>query len=675
MKKSYLWAFCWASSMGFAQQGDSISIALQQVSIHIQQSEKNKAGSVIHHQEVFQEQPAIKLVQRSAYAIDPSFRANQYEQLNIQLDGAIKAMNACPNRMDPITTHFALNQIESVELIKGPFSMRFGPTFGGIVNLVSKQIPDNQGLDVALQSAYQSNALAFTDQVQVSWSNQKWSGLGGYNYQKYGDYKDGDGTKVPSHFRSQDYYLKFALHMQNHSRYEVGFQQQFGRDIAHPTLPMDTSFDDTSIFHYLGTTQIQRGALKEIQSKAYLSLIQHQMHNFNRPNAKMMHMITDVESVTAGVKIEALWRGKNWKAFTGVDGIVIQRDGLKKVTNLMQNGQLVTYPKTVATSVWQDAYQENWGVFMQGLWNVSPRQQLEFGTRLDYNELRIKDPSAVFLALYPKLSASDLNWSGMLSYLYRFQPNHTLKFMMGRGVRSGDMIERSINQHPVGMDGIDYIGNPLLKPEVNYQLELNTVHQFPLGLAWMQQFSFELSAYYSFLKDYIVAEAVVLDLNDKPTMVKQFTNISHGYKTGFELNWSLDLTMHFSVGGFSNYIFTRNVDWNEAIALTPPFENRVHARYQNSWMKAQFEHQFVDHQNQVATSFQEMQSSSYHLLHFSSQFSLSPQCELIFGIDNLLNTYYQSHLNFNYRNQADLPNMLRMSNPGRNFKVMVKYNF
>ena len=54
MKKSYLWAFCWASSMGFAQQGDSISIALQQVSIHIQQSEKNKAGSVIHHQEVFQ---------------------------------------------------------------------------------------------------------------------------------------------------------------------------------------------------------------------------------------------------------------------------------------------------------------------------------------------------------------------------------------------------------------------------------------------------------------------------------------------------------------------------------------------------------------------------------------------------------------------------------------------
>ena len=47
----------------------------------------------------------FSVIKRGNYAIDPSFRGAQYEQLNIQYDGGTKAMHACPNRMDPITTH------------------------------------------------------------------------------------------------------------------------------------------------------------------------------------------------------------------------------------------------------------------------------------------------------------------------------------------------------------------------------------------------------------------------------------------------------------------------------------------------------------------------------------------------------------------------------------------
>ena len=58
----------------------------------------------------------FSVIKRGNYAIDPSFRASQYEQLNIQYDGGTKAMHACPNRMDPITTHIIPEEISKIEI-------------------------------------------------------------------------------------------------------------------------------------------------------------------------------------------------------------------------------------------------------------------------------------------------------------------------------------------------------------------------------------------------------------------------------------------------------------------------------------------------------------------------------------------------------------------------------
>jgi iron complex outermembrane receptor protein len=88
--------------------------------------------------DLFKEVKGFGIQKRGAYASEPIFRAFRYEELNIQYDGASKIMNACPNRMDPITTHIIPEEIEKIELVKGPFTVRFGQNFGGIINLVSK---------------------------------------------------------------------------------------------------------------------------------------------------------------------------------------------------------------------------------------------------------------------------------------------------------------------------------------------------------------------------------------------------------------------------------------------------------------------------------------------------------------------------------------------------------
>ena len=671
MKKIYLSFFCCISLLAKAQQKDSISasINLEEVSIL---THKNSSHTLDHPiitaDEIFSKQQEIHLIKRSQYAIDPNFRANQYEQLNVQLDGGIKAMNACPNRMDPITTHLSLNQIQEVELIKGPYSMRFGPVSGGIINLISHQSKSENGWNGELATGLQSNGLGHTTHARLGYTHNRWDFQGGYNYQTFDHYKDGQGTTIPSSYRSQDYFTKIGLSTKNLSRYEIGFQQQFGRDIAHPTLPMDTSFDDTSIIHFIGKTIIKDSKLQEIQSRAYASFVEHQMHNLNRPNAKMMQVITDVESQTIGGKIEGIWQMNQLQLYTGFDWFYLARNGQKETRNVM-NTQ-ISY-----NDIWQKSINTNLGLFIQGNYRLNAKHQFDFGARIDRNQLEIQHPSNLFLHVYKNLKPNDYLVSGTIGYQYLIQPHQALNFKVGRGVRTGDMIERTINLHPVGMDGANYLGNPDLLPEINYQMDLNYKNTFAINSIWLDYFSFEVNGFQSFLKNYIVAKSTQIIQNQQSNSVKQFVNIDHAYKFGFDFNWNLTFNTHWSLNGSMNAIYTKNKDWNEAIALTPPFENRINLTYRNQWMNTSLEHQYVDRQQRIATSFGEKTSTSYHLINFNSSFQIAKPIIVVFKIDNVLNRYYQSHLNFNYKNQADLPIMQRMSNPGRNFKLLIRYSF
>ncbi|MEZ4908552.1 MAG: TonB-dependent receptor plug domain-containing protein [Saprospiraceae bacterium] len=107
-----------------------------------------KKGSQMRNSaELFSDIPGFSIQKRSASAIEPSLRSFKYEEMNIKFDGCAKVINACPNRMDPITSHIIPEEIDKLEIIKGPYTVRFGQTFGGIVNMITS-VPgdDDMGL-------------------------------------------------------------------------------------------------------------------------------------------------------------------------------------------------------------------------------------------------------------------------------------------------------------------------------------------------------------------------------------------------------------------------------------------------------------------------------------------------------------------------------------------------
>ena len=108
--------------------------------------------------DLFNDIPGFSIQKRSAMASEPSLRSFRYEQMNIKFDGCTRIVNACPNRMDPITSHIIPEEVNKIEVIKGPYSVRFGQTFGGIINMITKQpLPEDYGIHGNVEGGYEFN--------------------------------------------------------------------------------------------------------------------------------------------------------------------------------------------------------------------------------------------------------------------------------------------------------------------------------------------------------------------------------------------------------------------------------------------------------------------------------------------------------------------------------------
>lgn len=444
-------------------------------------------------------------IKRGNYAIDPSFRAAQYEQLNIQYDGGTKAMHACPNRMDPITTHIIPEEISRIEIIKGPYTVPYGATFGGVINLVTQK-PDyeDHGLNGKVSGGYESNGNSLVTLAQLQYIQDTYDIVGNAGFRDFGNYKDGDGIEIPSSFRSTDYGVKVGYNMTEDQRIQAHWRQSFGRDVLHAALPMDTEYDNSSIISLDYKIDELGEVVNSLTAKAYYSYVDHLMTNTNRPSFMKMEASSSVDATTTGGKLELNWTpAENVNIFSGLDALHIARDGGRTRIVKVMNGNPLPTPVTFNDKVWQDSYITDLGPFTEAKYNIEPKTILTAGVRYDNVVSDILDPEDDFAERYDLEKRTEHNFSGTVSIKKLLSDNLTIEAAYGRGVRSANMIERFINHFTVGQDPYEYIGNPNLKAEVNNQFELGFKGRKDLTGSF-NRFTYETSFYYSFFENYIV---------------------------------------------------------------------------------------------------------------------------------------------------------------------------
>jgi len=623
---------------------------------------------------LFKDIKGFGITKKGGYASEPVFRSFKYEQLNIQYDGGMKVLNACPNRMDPITTHIIPEEIEKIEIVKGPFTVRFGQNFGGIINLVSKNpTKDQLGFHGSVEGGYETNGNNLVTGASLLYVSEKFDIHFNGSYRDFGDYEDGNGTEVPSSFKTTDYSIKVGLNPNENQRLQLSWRQSFGRDIKHAGLPMDSPYDDSFLVGFDYKWKEISEKVESFTAKVFHSYVDHLMTNDGRPNFMMTEASSPVEVWTTGGKVELVLRpSDNSRIFTGIDANIIGREGDRTRIVKIMNGNVFPTPKVFTDKIWQDASLNDIGLFAEGKFKVMDYTTLTTGVRADFISTAIDDPAEDFEALYGgEISdKTETNISANISAKYQKNGFQT-QLALGRGVRTASMIERYINHFSVGVDPYEYVGNPNLDPEVNTQLELSFIKNYK---------SIELGAsvFYSFLTDYI-QPIVNEDIPRKfmatvpPVVAKQFMNIDKASQTGFEFTFNYKATDKITFTSDLSYTQAENKDINEPLAHIPPFMANLGVRFEDDKLWIALNSRLVSAQSRISDSFMEQESPGFETLDLRVGFEPYKDFSIGFAVLNIFDTTYYEHLNFSYSNSNILSG--KIYEPGRNFTTYIKYKF
>ncbi|TJY36131.1 TonB-dependent receptor [Pontimicrobium aquaticum] len=630
--------------------------------------------------DLFKNITGFSTIKRGNYAIDPSFRASNYEQLNVQYDGGTKAMHACPNRMDPITTHIIPEEIAKIEIIKGPYTVRYGTTFGGVINIVTKKPGvDDYGFHGNASVGYEDNGSSFSNMVALKYATKTYDLTANAGYKDFGSYEDGSDKEIPSSFRSTDYGIKFGYNFSERERIQAHWRQSFGRDVLHAALPMDTDYDNSSILSLDYKKEFENSKLKSLSTKVYYSYVDHLMTNANRPNFMMVEAASAVEATTIGGKLELkVVPNENWQFYSGLDATYIGRDGNRERLVKMMNGMPMPMPMSFTDKVWQDSNIADLGVFTEAKWFASNSTIFNFGLRYNMVISNIKDPADNFETMYDLGRRTEGNISGTVSVKKVISPDFTLEAAYGRGVRSANMIERFINHFTVGQDPYEYVGNPNLKAEVNNQFEVGFKGKKDLTNSF-NKFAYSASFYYAFYENYIVG-VVDESLNrlympmQEPRHPKVFRNMDKAYKTGFEAEMKIDFLDNFYFKTDISYVYAKNKDLNESLPLTPPLTTKLGLGFEKKtyWANATFN--LVSKQDNIAETFGETYTKGYETLDI--RLGLKPTKNITIGLaaTNVFDQTYNDHLSFSFTNQTGF-NRVPINEPGRNLTAFLQYKF
>jgi iron complex outermembrane recepter protein len=601
----------------------------------------------------------VSAIRRGGYGLDPVLRGFKYDQLNVQIDGGARIEGACPSRMDPPMAHMSSADLEKIEILKGPYALRFGPSFGGVINMVMTAPERFETFTVGaqLESGYESNFDGWQNRISLTGGSRLYDFRLSGGFARYNDYTDGSGNEIPAAFDKGDYTFKFGINPMHNHRLQVSFRQVFARDVMFPSLPMDERKDDTSILILDYAARNVNPLIHSLNVKAYYSRVGHIMDNRDKPTATMTDAVTDVLTSVGGFRAETGLIIHSHVLFVGLDYMQTDKSGHR-------TREFIAGPRqgTILTdNVWQGASIMNLGIFGEFRTSIGD-VQLIAAARTDYNEGRSEDPDYSFSEMYSSMNSECINISVSAGITQAVSRNLELSLFAGRGVRSPGISERYINFLPIGVDRYDYIGNPKLNPEVNNNIDLG--FRMRTGGGMMHG-----NIFYSYVQDFISPEMTDLEGKNMDVLgVKRFTNITSATLQGFEIGYSAQIGNSLHINVNAAYTQGKNNDTDEYLPEIPPFEGRAALSYSflNGKIVPELSVRAVAEQTNISESFGESQTPGYILADVAARFSPLQFIGISAGVNNIFDKAYYEHLNRRNRDDGS-----PLYEPGRVFYINV----
>lgn len=608
--------------------------------------------------------PGMAGIQKSgSYGYDPVFHGFKYDQLNVTLDGMQTAIAACPNRMDPPTSQISLNQIEKIEVLRGPHGLRYGPSFGATVNFVSEPIDwyANSPLTARASAGYESNGNIRRTEAQTGYQGEALHLSANAAFSAGDDYVNGEGVAVPSSFSRATVGMKAAVRLNTTQTLSVSATRNFARDVDFPAQAMDLRADDTWLLSAKHRVRYATGLLTEWNTSFHLSDVDHVMDNFSRPmEGRMADAIVNAYTQTYGGRSELKLNGRNFWAFAGVDLRHESVSGLRERTMLMGPMQ----GRVIEDNIWQDGFINRYGTFAE-LHIPFEKYQWVVAARLDVNEADAGRSDERFAGIQSDYTSTHINPSFSSGLSRKWNDALSAGVWLGRGVRSPNLGERFINFLPIGLDPYELVGDPQLAPEVNNQVD------FSLNLS-KQKTQLEVNVFASYLQDFItseIREALQPRMNMAPG-VREFINLPEAAMYGFDLSWQQALPLGLQQVFTAAYTYGQDLSRDMPLPEIPPLDLRytLSRKFAGDRLNTELSLRHVLAQERTAAYFGETRTPSFTVMDIRGAYQFSPSWEVSAGVLNVLNATYWEHLSRFVRSMEN-----PIYAPGRNAFMTLSY--
>ncbi|MCA0152634.1 TonB-dependent receptor [Winogradskyella sp. 2Y89] len=652
-----------------------VSINLQPVTVISLRSKKNPSEDVeleyrdqLAHDAaaILNKNPSINsIVKGGAYGFDPVFRGYKYDQLNVVLNGAQSATAACPNRMDPPTSQMAPNMLNRIEILKGPYVLRYGTGFGATINFIPEPLNFTEKNDIygRVSSGYDGNGNILRNEGLVGLSGKTHDVTFFSSWSQGENYTTGNDDEVVAGFNRGSFGTNLGIKLNETQQLRLSAVYNIARDADFAALPMDLRKDDTWLFNLRHDVSFNKKHLSSLNTTAFASFVDHLMDNLMKPlDPRMLNAQTNATTYNFGGRSEGIWYFDNSKLFAGADFRKEGADGTRDREFLMGPNA----GNTISDNVWLNSNITKTSLFAEYQFNINKTKAV-LSSRLEFNSGEINNLAEEFEEVNDATNITQFNPSFSFGLTRKLGTNASLGLWVARAQRSGGLTERYINYFPVGQDPYELVGNPQLNPEINNQIDITFNWQDKTTIVNVDLFA-------GYLQDFISS---YIDPNLTPRLpmspgVRRFTNIKDAFKTGFEINWQQEILENLEHQAGIAYTYAEDLERDEPLPEIAPLDFRytLSGNYLKGKLFPELTFRYVLEQSRISSEFGETETPAFSKLDFRVAYQFSKSGKLTGGINNLFDEYYYEHLSRSVRGEN-----LAIYAPGRNAYVSVNFMF
>lgn len=603
--------------------------------------------------------PSISIVRRSGIANDIILRGQKKDNINILLDDA-KIYGACPNRMDPATSHILSNNIQSVKVIEGPYDVENFGTLSGLVKVETKEPTKDVHGEINLNAGNFGYRKA---SATVSGGTDKFKLLVSTSTEQSDQYKDGDGNKfydqqvlkglnsIPNAMNpmmpatnatyinpNQKAYEKKTLltkgqfNINDDQELKLSYTANRSDNVLYPTGTMDADYDDSNIYTVGYTARNLADFSKELNLDYYYSNVDHPMSTRLRNSGSVNYMTAFYKTSMWGSKIKNSMEVADSIVTVGLDTSVRNWRGEKYSTNVATGVAGASSISLASTDTTNKALftkvEKSFG-----------KLDLEFGSRYDYTDVDSSD-----------LTKKDNKYVGLNANVFGiYNVDENMKYFAGVGKSSRVPDARELYDATAG--------NSNLEQTKNYEVDLG--FDKTIGT-----FNLRSKLFYSVLKDYIYNTGTFGNIDAK----------IYGLDiSGFYFmtdNLSLDYGIAYQRGKKDENVADRD------LAEIPPLKANLALNYEQNKSKYTAEVVAVDSWDSYDSSAKEQELAGYALFNLKYNNQLHKNIGLTLGIDNLFDKVYNSTNTYQDITYATVNSeRVLFNDPGRYGYVNLKYSF